>query len=134
LVGRWLCAALDDPRLRDTTFDAIVPVPLHPARQRERGFNQAALLAEFVKTRLAVPVRPVLERLRYTTTQTAFDRSERMENLRNAFRLRKKADVRELRVLLVDDILTTGATLSECARVLKEAGATSIHAATAARA
>jgi predicted amidophosphoribosyltransferase len=57
-----------------------------------------------------------------------------MRNLRGAFRLRKKADVRELRVLLIDDVLTTGSTLSECARVLKGAGARSIHAATAARA
>jgi predicted amidophosphoribosyltransferase len=57
-----------------------------------------------------------------------------MENLRNAFRLRKKMDVRQLRVLLIDDVLTTGATLSECARVLKKAGASVVYAATAARA
>jgi predicted amidophosphoribosyltransferase len=75
-----------------------------------------------------------LERIRYTTTQTAFDRAERMENLHDAFRLRKKANVRGLRVLLIDDVLTTGSTLSECARVLKAAGAISVHAATAARA
>ena len=68
------------------------------------------------------------------TTQTAFDRTERMENLHNAFRLRKNMDVRLLRVLLIDDILTTGATLSECARILRKAGALSVHAATAARA
>jgi predicted amidophosphoribosyltransferase len=80
------------------------------------------------------PVKLMLKRVRYTKTQTAFDRSERMENLRGAFRLRRKTDVRGLRVLLVDDVLTTGATLSECARVLKKAGAASIHAATAARA
>jgi predicted amidophosphoribosyltransferase len=76
----------------------------------------------------------VLERTRYTTTQTAFDRAERMENLRSAFRLRRGANVRELRVLLIDDVLTTGSTVSECARVLKKAGATSVYAATAARA
>jgi predicted amidophosphoribosyltransferase len=75
-----------------------------------------------------------LERIRYTTTQTVFDRTERMENLRDAFRLRKKTDVRGLRVLLIDDVLTTGSTLSECARVLRKAGAISVHAATAARA
>ena len=74
------------------------------------------------------------ERIRYTTTQTAFDRAERMENLHGAFRLRKMAHVRGLRVLLIDDVLTTGSTLSECARVLKAAGAISVHAATAARA
>src|SRR6201984_1114727 len=134
LVARWLSAALDDERLREREFDIIVPVPLHPARQRERGFNQAILLAELLSAETAIPVKPLLERTRYTTTQTALDRSERMENLHNAFRLRKNADVRGLRVLLVDDVLTTGSTVSECARVLKRAGATSVHAATAARA
>ncbi|MEY2555356.1 MAG: hypothetical protein QOF93_500 [Verrucomicrobiota bacterium] len=134
LVARWLVTALDDERLRERSFDAIVPVPLHPAKQRERGFNQAALLAEWLGTHMALPLRPVLQRVRFTTTQTAFDRAERMQNLRNAFRLRKNGDVRKLRVLLIDDVLTTGSTLSECARVLKEAGAQSVYAATAARA
>jgi competence protein ComFC len=134
LVARWLRAALDDKRLRDVSLDVIVPVPLHPARQRERGFNQASLLAELLSAQTSIPSKPMLERIRYTTTQTALDRSERMENLHNAFRLRKNADVRGLRVLLIDDVLTTGSTLSECARVLKRAGATSVHAATAARA
>ena len=78
--------------------------------------------------------KPVLERTRCTTTQTAFDRVERMENLHGAFRLRKNMDVRELRVLLIDDVLTTGSTMTECARVLKRAGASSVHAAPAARA
>jgi ComF family protein len=112
----------------------VVPVPLHPARQRERGFNQAALLANLLVPSAAAPVREILERTRYTTTQTAHDRAERMENLHGAFRLRKNQDVRDLRVLLIDDVLTTGSTLSECARVLKAAGAASVHAATAARA
>jgi competence protein ComFC len=134
LVARWLHAALDDERLCGRRFDVIVPVPLHPARQRERGFNQASLLAELLSAQTSIPAKPVLERIRYTTTQTALDRSERMENLHNAFRLRKNADVRGLRVLLVDDVLTTGSTLNECARVLKRAGAFSVHAATAARA
>ena len=134
LLGRWLCAALNDTRLRGRHFDVIVPVPLHPARERERGFNQAALLADLLSAEMSILAKPVLERIRYTTTQTAFDRAERMENLRGAFRLRKKLDVRGLRVLLIDDVLTTGSTVSECARVLKEAGATSVYAATAARA
>jgi ComF family protein len=133
-VARWLRAALDDERLRDHQFDVIVSVPLHSARQRERGFNQASLLAELLSAHTSIPSRPLLKRIRYTTTQTALDRSERMENLHNAFRLRKNADVRGLRVLLIDDVLTTGSTLSECARVLKRAGANSVHAATAARA
>jgi len=134
LVGRWLNSALDDERLRQSHFDVIVPVPLHPTRRRERGFNQASLLAELLSAQTSIPAKPLLERTRYTTTQTALDRSERMENLHNAFRLRKNADVRGLRVLLVDDVLTTGSTLNECARILKRASAFSVHAATAARA
>jgi len=134
LIATWLRAALDDDRLRRQHFDVMVPVPLHPARQRERGFNQASLLSKLLSVRTSIPCRPLLKRVRYTTTQTALDRAERMENLHNAFRLRKNADVRGLRVLLIDDVLTTGSTLSECARVLKRAGATSVHAATAARA
>ncbi len=134
LVARWLGGALDDERLRNHRFDVIVPVPLHPARQRERGFNQASLLAQLLSAHTSIPCKPLLKRIRYTTTQTALDRSERMENLHNAFRLRKNADVRGLRMLLIDDVLTTGSTLSECARVLKRAGAKSVHAATAARA
>jgi ComF family protein len=134
LVARWLRSALDDERLLGRCFDVIIPVPLHPTRQRERGFNQATLLAELLSAQTSIRCKPLLERTRYTTTQTALDRSERMENLHNAFRLRKNADVRGLRVLLVDDVLTTGSTLNECARVLKRAGAFSVHAATAARA
>ena len=134
VIGDWLVQTLDDPRLVGRQVDLVVPVPLHPARKRERGFNQAELLAEALSAHAGLPMRNALERIRYTTTQTAFDRSERMENLRDAFRLRKKADVRRLRVLLIDDVLTTGSTLSECARVLKASGAISVHAATAARA
>ena len=133
-VADWLMETLDDPRLQGRRFDIVVPVPLHPARKRERGFNQAELLAEILSARAGLAMHAALERIRYTTTQTAFDRAERMENLRDAFRLRKKAHVRGLRVLLIDDVLTTGSTLSECARVLTAGGAISVHAATAARA
>jgi competence protein ComFC len=133
-VASWLRETLHDPRLNGRHFDLIVPVPLHPARQRERGFNQAGLLADLLAASTSLPTRDVLERIRYTTTQTAYDRAERMENLHGAFRLRKNRDVRGLRVLLIDDVLTTGSTLSECARILRKAGAVSVHAATAARA
>jgi ComF family protein len=133
-IAAWLSEALSDARLDGRRFDMVVPVPLHPARRRERGFNQAELLAEVMCAGAGLRMRNALERVRYTTTQTAFDRTERMENLRGAFRLRRKIDVRGLRVLLIDDVLTTGSTLSECARVLKASGALSVHAATAARA
>jgi competence protein ComFC len=133
-IAEWLREAMNDARLRQRHFHLIVPVPLHPARLRERGFNQAEVLAKILSQKIDLPLSRALERVRYTTTQTAFDRVERMENLRDAFRLRKKIGVRGLHVLLVDDILTTGSTLSECARVLREAGAQSVYAVTAARA
>jgi len=133
LLGHWLAETMNDPRLSGRRFDSIVPVPLHPARKRERGFNQAELLALELQPAWRIPVQNVLRRTRYTTTQTQFDRSERMENLRGAFRLRRGCNVQGLRMLLVDDVLTTGSTLSECAAVLKKAGALSVHAATAAR-
>ncbi len=133
LLGAWLRETLDDPRLRDENFDCIVPVPLHFARERERGFNQAEVLANLLATQAGAPVRPLLRRIRYTTTQTQFDRAQRIENLAGAFRLRRGADVQGCRVLLVDDVLTTGSTLSECAGVLKRAGAVAVYAATAAR-
>ncbi len=132
-LASWLGETLDDPRLAGRRFDCIVPVPLHPARERERGFNQADILARLLSRQIKVPVRSLLQRIRYTTTQTQFDRHERMQNLAGAFRLRRGGVVRDLRVLLVDDVLTTGSTLSECAEVLKKAGAVSVHAATAAR-
>ena len=132
-LGAWLADALSDPRLNGRPFDAIVPVPLHPTRYRERGFNQAALLAELLSAHAAVPLLDGLQRTRYTTTQTRLDRQERMENLRNAFRVRKGAHVQSLHLLLVDDVFTTGATVDECARVLRLAGAASVRVATVAR-
>ncbi len=132
-LGRWLAEALEDPRLAGRRIDCLVPVPLHPARRRERGFNQAEVLARVLQRQSGLPLRDLLQRSRYTTTQTQFDRSERMENLRGAFRLRRGSNVQGLRMLLVDDVLTTGSTLSECASVLREAGALSVHAATVAR-
>ena len=134
VVARWLLAALNDDDCATAISTSSFRSRCIRPRERERGFNQAALLADLLSAKMSIPAKPLLERIRYTTTQTAFDRAERMENLRGAFRLRKNADVRELRVLLIDDVLTTGSTVSECARVLKKAGATSVYAATAARA
>ena len=114
--------------------DVLVPVPLHPARERERGFNQAALIAR------ALPVQRIdaLVRVRETASQTDLPAARRHANVRGAFRLRRglPADrfARRACVLLVDDVATTGATLNECAKVLKEAGAGEVRAVTAARA
>ncbi len=133
LLGAWLAEALDDDRLADVEVDLLVPVPLHPAREREREFNQAEELARWVTRLRGVPTAKVLRRRRYTVTQTQFDRKRRMRNLRDAFEVRQNARVVDKHILLVDDILTTGSTLDECARVLVEAGAASVNAIAVAR-
>jgi competence protein ComFC len=132
-LAEWLEQALEDDRMIAQPVDALVPVPLHPARQREREFNQADVLATIVARAVRLPVNRALRRIRYTTTQTRLDRHERMENLRNAFTLHKDAPVRGKHLVLVDDVLTTGSTLDECARVLCKAGAASVRAITVAR-
>ena len=109
--------------------DVLVPVPLHGRRQRARGFNQAGELARG----LDLPVRLALKRVRSTPSQTDLPAARRHANVRGAFRLRRGTDVRGLRVVLVDDVCTTGATLEACARVLRDAGAEDVRAVTAAR-
>jgi ComF family protein len=100
---------------------------------RERGFNQAAELGALLSARCGVPLGQVLQRTRYTQTQTRLDRQERMENLRNAFRVRQTAAVQNRHVMLVDDVFTTGSTVDECARILRDAGAASVRVMTVAR-
>jgi len=107
----------------------VVPVPLHRSRQQARGFNQAAELARH----LGVPVVPALRRLRATPSQTDLPAARRHANVRDAFGLCRGVDLAGLRVVLVDDVSTTGATLDACARVLVRAGAEDVRAITAAR-
>ena len=133
LLSDFLTQGLRDSRLKGCSFDAVVPVPLHPLRRREREFNQAEVLSRELARKSNLAFCDALERLRYTVTQTHFDRRRRMQNLRDAFGLRRRAPVQEKDVLLVDDVLTTGSTLDECARVLLEAGARSVRALTVAR-
>lgn len=127
--------------LRDV--DAVVPVPLHPRRQRQRGFNQADDLARH----LGLPVAPLLRRVRHTTSQIELPADARHQNVRDAFAL-TNGPPNHLRqgfggqeagpysagvVVLVDDVSTTGATLEACARVLKRGGVREVRALTAAR-
>jgi ComF family protein len=140
--SRWtLAAPLADllvevvaGHLPDGIPDLLLPVPLHPRRERERGFNQASLLARRVGRSLGCPVREtVLARVVATRSQTELDAAARRANVRNAFAVRRPALVAGRHVVLVDDVLTTGATLSECARRLREAGASRVGALTVAR-
>jgi ComF family protein len=133
VLGRMLREGFGDPRVRAMGVDGIGPVPLHPAREREREFNQAAILAAVASRRLARPVVDCLRRVRYTLTQTHFHREERFGNLEGAFALRRGAEIAGKNLALVDDVLTTGSTTDACARVLKEAGASAVVVITVAR-
>jgi ComF family protein len=114
--------------LRDAT--CVVPVPLHPSRRRQRGFNQAADLAR----RLSIPTCHALRRVRATATQASLPSSRRHQNMRGAFAATRRARLLDgAVVVLVDDVCTTGATLDACGRVLKAAGAAEVRALTAAR-
>ncbi|MDM7925121.1 MAG: ComF family protein [bacterium] len=107
--------------------DAVVPVPLHPVRRRERGYNQSERIAEGFAGIYGLPVRgDLIDRRRATKTQTGLTGEERQVNVSGAFRVRRPEAVRGLSLLVVDDVVTTGATLNACARALKEAGAGSV--------
>jgi len=115
--------------------DVVVPVPLHRERERERGYNQAALISKPLAKRLRLPHKAVLlMRTRARPDKHVLSLEERWASVRGAFATRPGSQVDNLRVLLLDDVLTTGATLDACARALREAGAKSVAGLTIARA
>jgi ComF family protein len=137
-LGGMLAEAVSEllPSVADTR-PLLVVVPLHKNRRRSRGFNQAELVARAAMRELKGTVEfdpGVLLRQRETVSQVGLSREERIENMRGAFRVSSAARVRERSVIVVDDVMTTGTTLSECAWVLKQAGAKEVWAATVARA
>ncbi len=135
-LGALLAFALEDPRLREEKGIAgIVPVPLHPARERDRGFNQAAELSERLGAAAGWPVLPALQRIVQTQSQTRFTREERQTNLRKAFALdpRRREAVAGQSLIVLDDVLTTGSTLNACAKVLRKNGAARVIAVALAR-
>ena len=113
-------------------MDALVPVPLQGRRRRARGSNQAELLARELGRWTKLPVETRwLKRVKDTPSQTGLTPAQRVENVRGAFATKNKLDRK--RILLIDDVCTTGATLNACARILKRAGAETVQAVTAAR-
>jgi ComF family protein len=116
------------------TADIVVPVPLHRARERERGFNQAELIAREIAKRLKVPCKPILlTRTKARPDKHILSNAERWRIVRGAFATRPGSQVDNKRVLLVDDVMTTGATLDACAGALLQAGAKSVVGLTVAR-
>ena len=119
---------------RGERIDEITCVPLHLRKARERTYNQARLLAVTLGRRMGLPVTPdALERSRFTRTQTRLNAEERKTNVRGAFSTPMPDWITGRRWLLVDDVMTTGATVNECARVLRDHGAVSVLVATVAR-
>ncbi len=117
--------------------DLIVPVPLHPRRLFKRGYNQAAILSNRLSHLTGIPTNPcLLERTHHTPSQGHLTPKARQENLKGAFAVSKKytASIKGQRILLVDDVMTTGTTLNECAKALKKGGATEVTALVLARA
>lgn len=137
-LGVWFGREVGAAIAADPAFgaaDALVPVPLHPARLRERGYNQAERICAGIAVVSGLPVHSrVLARARNTPSQTTLKIHEREENVRGAFRTKPRAaaQVRGAAIILVDDVMTTGSTLVSCALALRAAGAGSVLAATVA--
>jgi ComF family protein len=132
-LGDLLARALP----RDERFDGITPVPLHWLKFWSRGFNQSALLAQVLARRSGIPLLPALRRTRFTAAQASLSNSSRRRNVAAAFRVRRLGGfARKLegrRILLIDDVMTTGATAAACANALKRAGAARVALLTIAR-
>jgi ComF family protein len=123
--------------LRETPLaefaQVVVPVPLHPLRLRKRTFNQSALIGAILARKLELPFSQALKRTRLTPSQTELSHAARWRNVADAFEVGLPGEVRGRAVLLVDDVITTGATAAECARALLAAGAARVYAASVAR-
>jgi ComF family protein len=137
-LGKWFARRLAEVVQsvgEAAAADVVVPVPLHKDRLRARGYNQAELIARPLARLLKLPCRPVLlVRTRPRPDKLHLSLEERWESVRGAFATRPGSQVDNLRVLLVDDVMTTGATLDACARALRQAGAKSVTGLTVARA
>jgi ComF family protein len=135
VLGELLAQAISQLDLSADTPPLLVSVPLHASKRRERGFNQAELITRDAVRYLPnrVEVASVLKRQRATHSQVGLTREERIANLRDAFRVIDPMRVKGRTVIVLDDVMTTGSTVSECARVLKKAGAGRVWAATVAR-
>ena len=129
-LARLMISALPS----EIDVDVIIPVPLHPSRLRAREFNQSLLLADQLSRHLVRPVSPTnLVRITATEPQTTLTRQARLTNLRKAFSVRRPEDLAKKRILLVDDVFTTGTTLNECAKTLRKSGTGPVFALTLAR-
>ena len=125
-LGKFMGSLVGQQIKTDMAYDYIVPVPLHKVRIRERHFNQSDYIADGIGERIGVPVlRDALTRIRYTKTQTHLTRAERIENVKGAFKISEdyKEKLNGKNIIVLDDIITTGSTINEVVKILKENGA-----------
>lgn len=114
-------------------INLIIPIPLHHLKKAERGFNQSYYIAKGISKATNIPVKArIVKRVRFTQSQTTMTLKEREENVEGAFKVQKPEKLKGKNVLLIDDVMTTGATINECGRVLLNAGANRVYASTAA--
>jgi ComF family protein len=132
-LARTLAGFMEQALPVDERYDAVVPVPLHWRKQWERGYNQAELLARHMAKRRGVPLVKALRRKRPTAIQASLAVAGRRRNVAGAFLTRPQASLAGKRILLIDDVMTTGATASACAVALKRGGAKSVSLLTLAR-
>jgi len=132
LLGGWLTEAIETAPWRDR-IEAVVSVPTHWKRRFNRPFHAADALAASVARKASLPHVSILRRVRAGPRQIGLSETERAANVRGAFAIRKGVVLRDARVLLIDDVRTTGATLEECAKILHRAGATEVYAAVVLR-
>jgi ComF family protein len=133
LLGTPMAALADRLRLQDD-YDVLIPVPLHPVRRRERGYNQSELLARIIAERTGISINQTcLVRSRYTRAQAKLGKTARARNIQGAFGCRNADQLTQKRVILVDDVVTTGSTVMECVNILIEHGVHNVVVLTAAR-
>ena len=131
-LGQWLGLQLQKSN-RFHSIDALIPLPLYPSKEKKRGYNQATVLCEGISDIMNIPIlNNAVLRKRYTDTQTKKGRSERLQNVDGSFELADPGAVHQKHVLLVDDVITTGATLEACGVVIKEATDVKLSIATLA--
>ncbi|HNV23811.1 MAG TPA: ComF family protein [Candidatus Omnitrophota bacterium] len=125
--SQWMLAFINAYHFDIKQFDLIIPVPLHTARLRERGYNQSYLLAHPIAKEFQIKISTTnIIRVRYTPPQVQLSQKERWTNIEGAFRIKSQNEINNKNILIIDDLLTTGATASEIARTLKKAGAKTV--------
>jgi ComF family protein len=136
MIGKYIGSLINDylaEEIYKWRADFIIPVPLHRLKKAQRGYNQSEFIAKEISKLLDVKLKTnLIKRVKYTETQTSMNLIERRENMKDAFVQKNNADIKNRRIIILDDVTTTGATIEACGKILKEKGAAEIFALSAA--